>query len=379
MRLARAALLPLRRFAEEEFKGEGGGLLLGGNALHTDLSPELPGSALFGWLLACLGQEHGFPVPEGGAGRLTDALVRRLESVGGEIRCSARVDEIVVRANRATGVRDEHGNEHRARRAVLADVGAPALYLDLVGVDHLSDRFLDRLRRFQYDTGAVKVDWALNGAIPWKADPARRAATLHISESMDHLTEATTGLARGVLPERPFLVMGQMNVADPSRSPTGTETAWAYTHVPQKTKADAAGVLTGSWSDDETQIFVERIENEVEALAPGFKDLILARHIFTPAKFQEANANLVNGAFNGGTAQIHQQVVFRPVPGLAGPRTPIRDLFLASASAHPGGGVHGACGSNAARAALGGRRRKALLAAGAGLTVAGMAARRRSK
>lgn len=378
-RLARTGLVPLRRFAEEEFLGEGGGLLLGGNALHGDLTPEVPGSALFGWLLTCLGQEHGFPVPEGGAGRLTDALVARFESRGGEIRCGAGVTEIVVRSGRAFGVKDDHGDQHLARRAVLADVGAPSLYLDLVGVEHLSNRFLDQIRRFQYDHATVKVDWALNGPIPWKADAARRAGTLHISESMDHLSEVTNLVTRGVIPERPFLVMGQMNVADPTRSPEGTETAWAYTHVPQTTKGDAGGALKGSWDDSESQIFAERIENEVEALAPGFKDLVLGRHVFSPSDLQRANANLVNGAFNGGTAQIHQQLVFRPTPGLAGPRTPIENLYLASASAHPGGGVHGACGSNAALAALGGSRNKALLTLAAGLAATGVAARLRSR
>jgi phytoene dehydrogenase-like protein len=147
-------------------------------------------------------------------------------------------------------------------------------------------------------------------------------------------------------------VIGQMGVADPTRSPAGTETAWAYTHVPQRVRADSGGELKGVWDFGEAEAFADRVEARIEALAPGFRSLIRGRYVATPPRLEASDANLVGGAVNGGSAQLHQQLVFRPVPGLARAETPVRGLYLGSASAHPGGGVHGACGANAARAAL---------------------------
>jgi phytoene dehydrogenase-like protein len=211
---------------------------------------------------------------------------------------------------------------------------------------------VDDLRRFQYDSSTVKVDWALSGPIPWMAEDARRAGTVHLAEGMDHFVEASRDLAMGCIPARPHLVVGQMGVADPTRSPAGTETAWAYTHVPQRVRGDAGGDLKGVWDFGEAEAFADRVEARIEALAPGFRSLIRGRYVATPPLLEAADANLVGGAVNGGTAQLHQQLVFRPVPGLGRAETPVRGLYLGSASAHPGGGVHGACGANAARAAL---------------------------
>ena len=147
--------------------------------------------------------------------------------------------------------------------------------------------------------------------------------------------------------------MGQYSMVDSTRQPQGKETAWAYTHVPQQPKGDAGDDdLTGSWDERETERFVARIEAEIERRAPGFGALIRERHVFTPPTLEAANSNLVGGAINSGTAQIHQQLVFRPTPGLARPETPIDRLYLSGASAHPGGGVHGAAGANAAAAVL---------------------------
>jgi phytoene dehydrogenase-like protein len=378
-RFARQSLLPVRRMAQEQFAGAGGGLLLAGNAMHTDLSPEAAMSGLFGWLLCCLGQERGFPVPEGGAGQLIASMVRRLEGRGGQLHCNTPVTRIDVRRGRAVGVTTADGDAVPVRRAVLADVGAPALYMDLVGPEHLAPRLVEDIGRFQYDSATVKVDWALSGPVPWSAEKAAQAGTVHLAESMDALTDFAAQLAQGLVPARPFLVFGQMNVADPTRSPAGTETGWAYTHVPQRVRGDALGRLKGTWDRGEEETFVERMEAEVEALAPGFGDLILDRHVLTPVSLQDANANLIGGAVNGGTAQIHQQLVFRPTPGLGRTETPITGLYLASASAHPGGGVHGAPGANAARAALRAvqRRRTLLATGGAALALsAGRAARR---
>ncbi|HEX2049412.1 MAG TPA: NAD(P)/FAD-dependent oxidoreductase [Actinomycetota bacterium] len=377
VRFARFAVLPLRRLAEETFAGEGGGVLLGGNALHADLTPESALSGFLGWLLCCLGQQYGYPTPEGGAGRLTDALVARLRDRGGRVECNARVARIVIRDGRAVAVRTASGDEVGARRAVLADVSAPALFLDMVGEDELPAAFARDLRRFHHDNGTVKVDWALDGPIPWTSEPARRAATVHVADSLDHLTEVSTDLARRVVPARPYLVLGQMNVADPTRSPPGTHTAWAYTHVPQSVKDDGRGEIKGTWDDGETNAMADRMEAEIERLAPGFRALVRARHVLTPPRLEELDGNLVGGSVNGGTAQLHQQLVFRPTPGAARAETPIRGLYLASASAHPGGGVHGAPGSNAARAALAARRRGRAFAALGVAGVGALATRRR--
>ena len=352
VRFFRFGLVPVRRLADEEFRGPGGGRLLAGSALHADLTPESSAGGLYGWVLCCLGQEHGWPVPEGGAGALTDALVRRLEARGGRLRCGVRADAVLVRGGRAVGVRTADGDVG-ARRAVLADVGAPALFLRLVDRAHLPTRMLDDLRRFQYDNATVKVDWALDGPVPWEAESALRAGTVHVTEGLDELSHHATQLATGRVPDRPFLVLGQYAMADPSRAPEGCETAWAYTHVPHRVKGDAGeDGLTGTWDERETEAFTARVENEIEALAPGFRDRIRGRHVLTPPAMEARNANLRDGALNGGTAQLHQQVVFRPTSGLGRPETPVRGLYLASASAHPGGGVHGGPGANAARAAL---------------------------
>jgi phytoene dehydrogenase-like protein len=171
---------------------------------------------------------------------------------------------------------------------------------------------------------------------------------------MDALADYSAQLRRNLIPADPFLLVGQYSMGDPTRAPAGCETAWAYTHVPQEVRGDAGGQgLTGAWDKRETELFVRRIEDQIEALAPGFRELIRARHVWTPRTMEQADANLVGGAVNGGTAQLRQQLLCRPVPALLGrPETPVRGLFLASASAHPGGGVHGAPGANAARAAI---------------------------
>src|SRR5262249_51286434 len=289
----------------------------------------------------------------------TDALVRRLTARGGRVVCSTPVTAVEVRGRRAVAVRTERGDEIAVRRAVLADVGAPALYGSLVRPEHLPRPILDGMRRFTYDHATVKIDWALDGKIPWAAEPAGRAGTVHLGESLDHLTEFSAQLVTGHIPARPFVLIGQLTTSDPTRSPPGTEVVWGYTHVPHRVRGDAGGDLSGKWDQRETEAFVGRGEREAEMRAPGFAERVVGRHVLTPPMLEAEDANLVNGAVNGGTAQLHQQLVFRPTIGLGRAETPIRGLFLASASAHPGGGVHGACGANAARAALaavGGRR-----------------------
>lgn len=353
LRLARTMVLPVRRLGEEEFRGEGARLLLAGNALHADLGPEAAGSGGFGWLMSMLGQTYGFPVPVGGAGALTTALVRRLERHGGVVRCGERVDEIVVRAGRAVGVRTASGESVPATRAVLADVSAPALYGQLVDSRFLPDRLLSDLRRFEWDFATFKVDWALNGPVPWTAGEASTAGTVHLADGVDGLTRFAAQIATGQVPDRPFLLFGQMTTADATRSPAGTESAWAYTHVPHRIKGDAGeDGLTGQWDRREQETMADRMEHEIERWAPGFRSRVRSRRILAPPTIEAMNANLLGGAINGGTAAAHQQLVFRPTPGTGRPETPVKNLYLASASAHPGGGVHGAPGANAARAAL---------------------------
>ncbi|GGO99090.1 phytoene desaturase family protein [Wenjunlia tyrosinilytica] len=353
LRQARTMLLPVRRMGEEEFGGEGGRLLLAGNALHADLAPEAAGSGGFGWLMSMLGQTYGFPVPTSGAGALTSALVRRLTHLGGTVRCGERVTEVVVRSGRAVGVRTAGGEAVVARRAVLADVSAPALYGSLVAEEHLPGRLLADLKHFQWDFATFKVDWALNGPVPWTCPEAAQAGTVHLAEGVDALTRFAAQIATGHVPDEPFALFGQMTTADPSRSPRGTESAWAYTHVPHRVQGDAGDdKLTGSWDSREQEIMADRVETQVERYAPGFRGLIRARRILAPPTLESMNANLHGGAINGGTTALHQQLVFRPTPGTGRPETPVRRLYLASASAHPGGGVHGAPGANAARAAL---------------------------
>ncbi|WP_030567592.1 phytoene desaturase family protein [Streptomyces aureocirculatus] len=353
LRLARSLVLPVRRLGEEEFRGEGGRLLLAGNALHADLAPEAAGSGGFGWLMSMLGQTYGFPVPIGGSGALSRALVGRLHSRGGSVHCGQRVDRIVVRGGRAVGVRTTAGDTVTANRAVLADVSVPALYGELVEAEHLPRQLLDDLRRFQWDFATFKVDWALDGPVPWEAEQASRAGTVHLADGMDELTRFAAQIAMGLVPDRPFLLFGQMSTADPSRSPLGTESAWAYTHVPQEVRADAADEgVTGTWDAKEQELMADRVERQVERFAPGFRSLIRARRVLAPPTLQSMDANLVGGAINGGTTALHQQLFFRPLPGTGRPETAVAGLYLASSGAHPGGGVHGAPGANAARAAL---------------------------
>lgn len=376
-RMLRMTTLGVRRLGAESFRGAGGQRLLAGNALHTDNTPEQALGGFFGWFLTALGQQHGFPFPEGGAGALTAALVRRLEACGGRVRCGVRVDEIVVRRGRAAGVRTGTGEGVAARRAVLADVTAPELYLRLLSHEHVPARVLDDLRRFELDSGTVKVDWALERPIEWSAADARRSPVVHVSEGVDDLTVYGSELSRGLVPARPLLVFGQYARADATRCPEGKEVAWAYAHVPQRVRGDAGGDgIAGTWDDRESEAFVARMEALVEELAPGFRDSIRARHVLTPPSLERANRNLLGGAINAGTAQLHQQVIFRPTPGGGRPETAVRGLYFASASAHPGGGVHGFCGSNAARAALGAERRKRVAVAVGAVAAAAALSRR---
>jgi phytoene dehydrogenase-like protein len=205
--------------------------------------------------------------------------------------------------------------------------------------DTLSGWYRQALRRYVYGPATVKVDWALNGPIPWDAAEAREAGTVHVGGSEADIL-ASIGDAQTSVPDAPFLLLGQQSVADPSRAPAGQHTAWAYTHGPQ----GSDGLLS-------SDRHVEAIEQQIERFAPGFRDRVLARHVLGPRELEARNPNLVGGDVGGGSYRL-RQAVFRPIPSLSPYRTPLSGLFLASAATFPGGAVHGVPGDAAARAAL---------------------------
>jgi phytoene dehydrogenase-like protein len=349
----RTLLTPAADLGSSRFGGTAPRILLAGNAGHSDIPLDAPGSGLMALMMTMLGQTIGFPVPEGGAGELSAALARRFTALGGEIRCDAEVTRVVTSGGRACGVGLADGERVLAGRAVVADVAAPALFGRLLDPADLPARVVRGMRGFRMDPGTVKVDWALDGPVPWEQQPAYAPGTVHVADSTAQLTESLGQVAAGAVPAEPFLLAGQMTTSDPTRSPAGTESMWAYTHVPQEAAHDAGdGSIRGMWDRDDCERFADRMQDRIERLAPGFGSRVLARRILGPRELEARNANLIGGAVGGGTAQLHQQLVFRPVPGLGRAETGVPGLYLGSASAHPGGGVHGACGRNAARAAL---------------------------
>lgn len=353
-------LTPAAALARQRFGGRGPQAMLCGNAGHADIPLDAPGSGVMAIVMSMLGQTVGFPVPRGGAGELTQALARRLESKGGEIRCSAGVDRVDVRDGRVRGVRTAAGFV-AVDRAVVAAVTAVQLYGapqlgrpdGLLRRDDVPRRVRWGMRRFGLDPSTVKVDWALDGTIPWAGQPQHAPGTVHVADDVADMTSSLSQVAAGQVPAKPFMLAGQMTTSDATRSPEGTESFWAYTHVPQDVRGDAGEEgIGGDWGHDDLERFADRMQARFEALAPGFGSRVLERRVLGPRELESRDANLVGGAINGGTSQLQQELVFRPVPGLGRAETGIRGLYLGSASAHPGGGVHGAAGNNAARAAL---------------------------
>jgi phytoene dehydrogenase-like protein len=332
---ARLLLMPAHALAHDLFTADGARAWLFGAAMHGDVPPQGAGSAIAAAHLNLMGHAVGWPSPEGGAGRLADALAGYLAERGGETRTQAQVTRIVTEGGRAAGVELESG-ERLPGSLVIADVTPHAL-LALAG-DALEGRYATALRRFRYGPATLKLDWALSGPVPWTAPEARTAGTVHVGGTEQELLAAlavTAGLA-----ERPLLLFGQQSVADPTRAPAGQHTAWAYTHGPQE----------ADW-EHESERQVERVEAQIERFAPGFRDLILARHVQSPADLQQRNSNLVGGDVGAGSYTL-DQVIFRPLPSLTPYRTPVRGLFLGSAATFPGGAAHGVPGHAAARAAL---------------------------
>jgi phytoene dehydrogenase-like protein len=335
--LVKLLLLSAAGLGRDVFGDPGSRAWLYGAAMHGDVPPGEAGSGIAAAYLMLLGHRVGWPSPEGGAGRLTDALVGRLRELGGDVRTGARATGLAVRRGRVRGVRLESGEV--VEGGIVVAAVTPRGLLGLAR-EALPSRYALALERFRYGPSTVKVDWALSGPIPWTAPTAREAGTVHVGGDEEEVLRATAPLPGGRVAERPFLLLGQQTIADPTRAPAGRHTAWAYTHGPQ----------SADWAR-ETEPMVERIEQRVEHFAPGFRERILARHVLGPAELEGRNANLVGGDVGAGSYAL-DQVVFRPVPSLTPYRTPVRGLYLGSASAFPGGAVHGVPGHAAARFAL---------------------------
>jgi phytoene dehydrogenase-like protein len=315
------ALLSAAALARARFRGPRARAVFAGLAAHAGRPLEAAASAAFGLVLGLAAHGRGWPFPEGGAGRLTRALASIVREAGGEIVT---------------------GSEVRTLREL---VGAEPVLLDLVprGVlrlagERLPGWYARRLAAFRHGPGAVKVDWALAGPIPWRAPGCAQAATVHLGGTFEEIAGAEAQVARGQLPARPFVLLAQHTLFDPSRAPPGRHTAWAYAHVPPGWDGDAAAA-------------VGAIEAQVERFAPGFREQVLARAVRPPAALERDNSNLVGGDVGGGENSL-RQLLARPALRLTPWSTPVRGLYLCSAATPPGGGVHGMCGAHAARTAL---------------------------
>jgi phytoene dehydrogenase-like protein len=317
-RFGLAAWLPARRLAAWRFRDEPARALFAGLAAHAIQPLERSPTAAFGLILGLLGHAVGWPLPRGGAQRIADALAGYLRVLGGEIVTGAPVETLA---------------ELPPARVVLCDV-SPRQLLRLAG-DHLPAGYRRQLARYRYGPGVFKVDWALDGPIPWRAAACARAGTVHAGGTLAEIAAAEAAVWRGQHPERPFVLVTQSSCFDPTRAPAGRHTAWAYCHVPHGSTVDMTA----------------RIEAQIERFAPGFRDRILARHTLDPAALERYNANYVGGDINCGV-QDWGQLFTRPVRSLTPYATPVRGLYLCSSATPPGGGVHGMAGYWAASLAL---------------------------
>jgi phytoene dehydrogenase-like protein len=281
-------------------------------------------------------------VPEGGARSVTAALLACLGTRGGRVRLGARVERVVIRDGAAAAVRLA-GGEEIASRVVLADTDVGELLLDLVGPEHLSPRVTRFMRRYPRGWGTFKLDWALDGPVPWSVGPARESAVVHAGDSIDDLARFTAEVRAGSVPEHPYLVIGQQSLADATRAPAGRHTLWAYTRVPSDVPDGWA-----AWSER----LGDRIDARIEGLAPGFRGRILARRVVSPDQLHAMDRNLVGGDLGGGSNAWNRQLVFRPMFPYFRYRMPVPRLYLCSSYAHPGAGGHGMCGYTAARPGL---------------------------
>jgi phytoene dehydrogenase-like protein len=314
-RATRAALADARSVAESLFATERARGFFAGHAAHSMLPLERRPSAGFGIALVVLGHAFGWPFPRGGSRALADALADRLRAEGGEILTSSPVDELPP------------------ADVVLADVMPRELIRIARG--RLPERYERALGAYRHGPGAFKLDWALAGPIPWRAEECRLAATVHLGGTLDEISASEWNAWTGRPPERPFVLLAQHSLFDPTRAPEGQHTAWGYCHVPNGFDADAT----------------DAIEAQIERFAPGFRDLVLARSVLPPDALERRNRNLVGGDVGGGAADL-RQLFLRPAPRAIPYRTPLRGVYLCSSATPPGAGVHGMCGYSAARMAL---------------------------
>ena len=315
-RLGLVALPSAVTLANRKFRNARTKALFAGLAAHSFLSLDEPLSAAFGVLLAVPAHVKGWPIPRGGAQSITSALCGYLATLGGTVATSRRI------ANLA---------ELPAADLTLCDV-TPRQLVAMAG-ERLSPSYKRRLSRYKLGPGVFKVDYALSSAIPWKAAECLRAGTVHLGGTMEELAASEYAMAHGQHAEHPFVLLSQPTLFDPTRAPEGRHIAWAYCHVPN-----------GSTFD-----MLERLENQIERFAPGFRDCVLARHVLRPADLEAMDANLIGGDIGGGAANL-MQFLFRPTTRQYA--TSARDIYLCSSSTPPGGGVHGMCGYNAAKMAL---------------------------
>jgi phytoene dehydrogenase-like protein len=347
--LAKMLIEPMAALARARLATPAAQALLASGASHTDVSVDLPGSVPAALILAMVGQKLGMPVPVGGAGRLAQALAEVVSDAGGRIWTGAEVTRVVVEKGHAVGVETRDGATASARRAVLADTGPATLFLRLVDPTLLPPSFLAGLREFRYGTGVFKVDLALDGPVPWQHPGLADCGVVHLTGDLDDMAEAAFQANHGLLPARPMLVVGQQSVADGSRAPSGGHTLWIETHVPP---AGGEAGPAGPWTGGARDHFLQRVLHRLEAHAPGVQSRIVGTAVRTPADLEAENPNLVGGDLGAGSAALDQQLCFRPVPGWFRYATPVRGLYLCSASAHPGGGVHGMVGRNCASRVL---------------------------
>jgi phytoene dehydrogenase-like protein len=309
--------------AEGVFTGERARAFFGGLAAHAVMPLERIPTAAFGLVLGILGHAIGWPLPRGGSQQITNALARYFQTLGGEIVTHAPVHSI---------------DDLPPARVVLCDI-TPRQLLRLAA-HRLPASYCHQLARYRYGPGAFKVDWALDGPIPWTASACTRAGTVHVGGTLAEIAASERAAWHGEQAERPFVLVAQQSLFDTTRAPAGKHTVWAYCHVPH-----------GSTED-----MTERIERQLERFAPGFRDRILARHVLSPQQLEQYNANYVGGDINGGVQDVWQ-LFTRPTRRLIPYTTPLPRLYICSASTPPGGGVHGLCGYFAARAVLQGALR----------------------
>jgi len=300
------------------FAGERARALFAGLSAHSMMPLEQPLTAGFGLMLGVAGHAVGWPMPRGGSQKIVDAMAAYLRSLGGEI---------------VTGVQVKSLDTLPPARAILCDV-TPRQLIAIAG-QRLSPAYLRQLQRYRYGPGVFKIDYALDGPIPWKAEECARAGTVHVGGTLSEVAAAERAVAKGKHPEKPFLLVAQQSLFDPTRAPQGKHTLWAYCHVPN-----------GSTFD-----MTERIETQIERFAPGFRDRILARHVMNTVELEQYNANYIGGDINGGVQDLWQFFT-RPTIRLVPYSTPVKGLYICSSSTPPGGGVHGMCGYFAAQAAL---------------------------